>query len=261
MTDEEGLRMTAVAANKVAGPAAEHRTVARAMAILELVLASDPQGMRLGELAAAIDAPKSSVHGLAKGLVATGYFREDKGRYFAGPAISSLIAVGPTALPSVYRHALEQLAAEWNETAMLSTLVGDSVVYLDSAEPEVFIRATVPLNKRLSLWPRSSGKCFLAYMEPKRLDSFLRRNQQFVSDTPDFRAELALVRETQVAVNIGQSIADHIGIASPILNGDAPVTVAIALTGPRSRMEDKLGEMKQSVVRTVQALSPNPGNT
>jgi len=52
------------------------------MAILEHVLASDADGVRLLDLSAAIDAPKSSVHGLAKGLVATGYFREERGRYW-----------------------------------------------------------------------------------------------------------------------------------------------------------------------------------
>ena len=115
-------------------PAAEHRTVARVMSLLELVLASNPQGLSLGELSSMIAAPKSSVHGLAKGLVATGYFREDKGRYVVGPAVSTLLAVGPSALPAVYHHALEELTQKWGETSMLATLVGDSVVYIDTVE-------------------------------------------------------------------------------------------------------------------------------
>src|SRR5690349_21554125 len=99
----------ATSSNGAAMPTAEHRTVARVMSILELVIASDPEGVRLADLSTILDAPKSSIHGLAKGLVATGYFREDRGRYFPGPAISTLLAVGPTALPSVYHHALEEL--------------------------------------------------------------------------------------------------------------------------------------------------------
>jgi DNA-binding IclR family transcriptional regulator len=246
------------APNREATPAAEHRTVSRVMSMLELVLASDRNGMRLGELSASIDAPKSSIHGLAKGLVAAGYFREEKGRYFAGPAISSLIAVSPTALSSVYRHALEQLADRWNETAMLASLVGDSVVYLDRVEPEVFIRAAPPLNRRVPLWPRSSGKCFLAFMEPKKLDAFLRRNRFAPEDTPELRAELGGIRERQVGLNIGQSIAEHIGIASPVVVHGTPVTLAIAVAGPRSRMEDRVEEMAESVVETVRTLSSRP---
>ncbi len=234
----------------------EHRSVARAMSILELVLGSDAQGMRLGELATAIDAPKSSVHGLAKGLVATGYLREERGRYFVGPAISTLIAVGPTALPAVYRHGLEQLTGRWDETSMLATLVGDSVVYLDSVEPRALIRAAPPLNTRLPLWPRSAGKCFLAFMEDKRLDLYLRRNRPDVGDAERVREELETIRETRIGLNIGSTIADHIGIASPIIVGrDAPVTVAIALAGPKSRMADRVDEIAEDILQTAEFLS------
>lgn len=235
-------------------PAAEHRTVARAMSILELVLASDRQGMRLGELAAAIDAPKSSVHGLAKGLVAAGYFREEGGRYFTGPAISALIAVGPAALPSVYRHLLQELSRRWGETTMLGTLVGDSIVYLDCVESKALIRAAPELNKRLPLWPRSGGKCFLAFMEPRRRDAYLRRVEPDPVYAEDARRELEVVRETRVGVNIGGSIADHIAIASPITDGSAPVAVAVVIAGPKSRMQDHVDEIANSVRSAVDSL-------
>src|SRR4051795_8483300 len=61
--------------------AAEHRTVTRAVAIMELVAVGEPGGVRLGALAGPLGAPKSSIHGLAKGLVAVGYLREQDGRY------------------------------------------------------------------------------------------------------------------------------------------------------------------------------------
>ena len=237
------------------GVAAEHRTVARVMAILELVLANDAAGVRLLDLSAAIDAPKSSVHGLAKGLVATGYFREEHGRYFPGPAISSLIAVGPTALPAMYHHALEQLTARWNETAMLATLVGDSVVYVDAAESKEFIRAAPDLNVRLPMWPRSAAKCFLAFMPPRRLDVYLRKHHPDPAESEMIRLELAEVRETRVAVNHGGAGGAHIGIASPILSGESAVTVAVAMAGPRSRMEERLEEMMQSLRETTDVLS------
>ncbi|HEX3678627.1 MAG TPA: IclR family transcriptional regulator [Galbitalea sp.] len=241
--------------NGEVAPTAEHRTVARVMAILELVLASGPHGMRLADLSAAIDAPKSTVHGLARGLVATGYFREERGRYFTGAAISSLIAVGPTTLPSVFHHALEELTAKWNETSMVATLVGDSLVYLDSVEPVTLIRAAPQLNKRLSIWPRSSGKCLLAFMEPKRLEAYLRRNHPAPADAERVRGELARIRETHVGMNIGETIADHIGLASPIIVGNAPVTIAIAVVGPKSRMQDHVHEIAHSIRETAESLS------
>jgi DNA-binding IclR family transcriptional regulator len=225
------------------------------MAILELVLASDDAGVRLLDLSAAIDAPKSSVHGLAKGLVATGYFREEHGRYFPGPAISSLIAVGPTALPAVYHHALEELTSRWNETAMLATLVGDSLVYVHAVESKEFIRAAPDLNVRLSMWPRSSAKCFLAFMHPRRLEAYLRKHHPDPADAEEIRQELKTVRETRVGVNYGGAEGAHIGIASPVLAGDSQVTVAVAVAGPHPRMEARLEDMIQSLRETTEILS------
>jgi DNA-binding IclR family transcriptional regulator len=225
------------------------------MSILENVVASGSGGMRLAELSEVLQAPKSSLHALAKGLVAAGYLREDDGRYFYGPAISSLLAFEITDLPALYHHALEQLASRWNETAMLATLVGDSVVYLDAVEPDAFIRAVPKLHARLSLWPRSSGQCFLAFMPPKRLDTYLRRHHSDEQDAEEVRRALAKVRETRVGINIGGAVADHIGIASPVVNGSGAVTVAIAMAGPQSRMTDKLDEMTRDLRETVEAIT------
>lgn len=225
------------------------------MAILELVLASDAAGVRLLDLSASIDAPKSTVHGLAKGMVATGYFREERGRYFPGPAISSLIAVGPSALPAMYHHALEQLTARWNETAMLATLVGDSIVYIHAVESKEFIRAAPNLNVRLSMWPRSSAKCFLAFMDPRRLEAYLRKHHPDPADAEMVRKELAQVRETHVGINHGGAGGAHIAIASPVLAGESQVTVTVAMAGPRTRMEERLQDMIQNLRETTETLS------
>jgi DNA-binding IclR family transcriptional regulator len=237
-----------------AEPAAEHRTVARVMAILELVIASEDKGQRLGDLANALEAPKSTVHGLAKGLVAEGYLRGAGGRYFTGPAISSLLATGPAAVPAIYHHTLEQLARRWNETAMLGTLVGDFLVYIDAVEPETLIRAAPQLHERLSLWPRSGGKCLLAFMDTKRLESYLKRRHG-AAERDAIRIELDHVRKTRIGLNVGQSIAEHIGIASPILIGQAPPTMTISLAGPKIRMQDKVDDIAEALLAASESLA------
>jgi DNA-binding IclR family transcriptional regulator len=236
------------------GPTGEHRTVSRVMSIIELVVASEAAGVRLGDLSQAVDAPKSSIHGLAKGLVATGYLREEDGRYLTGPAISSLLAVGPATLPAAYHHALEGLTSKWRETSMLATLVGDSVVYLDIVEPETTIRASPPLNKRQTLWPKSGGKALLAFMEPKRVEGYLRRQSFTPSERDQIKAELASIRESRVAVNDDVD-AELCGIASPIQNGGAPVTTAIAMAGPAFRMREHLDEYRADVLAAAERLS------
>ncbi|MCR2811398.1 MULTISPECIES: IclR family transcriptional regulator [unclassified Microbacterium] len=239
-----------------AATAGEHRTVGRVMAILELVVANDDRGSRLGDLANHVDAPKSSVHGLAKGLVAMGYLREDGARYHVGPALSSLVAVQNASLPVVYRHTLEALSAEWRETSILSTLVGDSAVYLDVVQAkDVLIRAAPAAHVRQPLWPRSSGKLFLAYMEPKRLDAYFRRQRVEPDLEATIREELAGIRRTGIAINTGGNTEIEMGVASPIVRKGAPVTMAIAVAGLSSRMEPHLDEIVESVRTAAESLS------
>ncbi len=233
----------------------EHRTVTRVMAIIEAVVASEPAGARLGDLASAAGAPKSSIHGLAKGLVATGYLREQDGRYFIGPAISGLLAVGLPSVPSAYLHVLEQLSAQWNETAIFATLVGESMVYLAVVEPDTLIRASPAVNKRTPLWPRSSGKCFLAFMDPRRAEAYLRRHQSDPAERDRIRAELQTIRETHLAINVGGNSGDELGVASPIIHANAQVATAIAMAGPIARMQAKLDDISDAVRQAAQSLS------
>lgn len=239
---------------EASGVAAEHRTVARVMAILELVLGSEDRGMRLGDLATAIQAPKSSVHVLAKGLVAEGYLREFDGRYFTGPAVFSLHLASSTSVTALYRHTLESLSRQWDETAMLATLVGDTLVYVDAVEPNAFIRAAPQLNQRFALWPRSAGKCFLAFMDDRRLQSYLKRHHG-AAEHEAMRSELAHVRETRIGVNVGESPAGHIGIATPIIHGMGPPAIALAVAGPGPRMQDKVDDVAASLLSAAEQLS------
>ena len=91
------------------------------MSILEVVVASEPNGLRLADLPDMVGAPKSTIHGLARGLVATGYVREQGGRYYEGPALA-MLGGGRHHNEATYHHALEQLSAAQHETAILATL-------------------------------------------------------------------------------------------------------------------------------------------
>jgi len=239
----------------------EHRTVSRVMAILEAVIASESTGLRLADLPDMIGAPKSSVHGLARGLVATGYLREHQGRYFQGPAVAMLTGRAgqfPAAYHHALRHALEQLSKAWNETAVLATLAGDSVVNLDVVEPDQLIRASPPVRERCPLWPGSYGKVFLAFMDPRRRDAYLRCKHKDPREQARILAELETIRESGVAFNRGEINADLYGVASPILSAGVDVTLAIGVAGPASRMAGRLDDIARSVLETARGLS-NPG--
>ena len=232
----------------------EHRTVSRVMAILEVIVASEPHGLRLADLPDMVGAPKSSIHGLVKGLVATGYLREHRGRYFQGPAVS-VLALGAQQVPAAYHHALEQLSKTWNETAILATLAGDSVINIDLVESTQTIRASPPLHERRPMWPGSYGKVFLAFMDPRRREAYLRRKHTDPDEQVRIRKELETIRAMGVSFNRGETMPDLFGVASPITLAGIDVTLAIGLAGPAPRMSGRLDAMAESVLETARGLS------
>jgi DNA-binding IclR family transcriptional regulator len=235
----------------------EHRTVSRVMAILEVVVASEPNGLRLADLPDMVGAPKSTIHGLARGLVATGYIREHNGRYFQGPALT-MIAGGGQPVPAAYHHALEQLSRSWNETAILATLAGQSVINIDIVEPSQTIRATPPLHERRPMWPGSFGKVFLAHMEPGQLDGYLRRKHKDPQEQAHIRETLKEIRSEGIAFNRGEISPDLYGLAAPVAIPGMDVTLAIGLAGPAYRMADRIDDMAESIREAARGLS-TPG--
>jgi DNA-binding IclR family transcriptional regulator len=94
-------------------------------------------------------------------------------------------------------------------------------------------------------------------MDPRRLEDYLRKNHPDPADAEMVRRELETVRETRVGVNYSGAGGHDIGIASPVLNAGSQVMVAVAMAGPRSRMEERLEEMIQNLRETTEMLSHN----
>lgn len=225
--------------------AREHRTVSRVVKILELV-AGSVEPVRLAEIADALAAPKTSAHGLVKGLVATGYLREGPRGFLIGSAVSTLLGVVESPVGEAVRPLLEKLRAAFDETVILSAQVGSSVVYVDMVESTQFIRYAAPLRQRRPIYPTSTGKCFLAHMPPGRRDAIL---QEFVREPEQLaraRAELDLARVEGVAYNRGETVPD-VSAAAALSAGAGRNSVAVAVVGPTHRVEPRLGDIAEAV--------------
>lgn len=213
--------------------AGEHRTVTRVTTILETVAASR-DGVRLADLAAVVAAPRSSVHGLVHGLVATGYLLpREGGRYVLGPALGALLPSGRPALLDVARPVLEDLVGTTGETVALCGQVGRSVVYLDLVESPRPIRYVAPLRERRPLYPTSAGKCFLAHLPVRERDAWLTQLDAGTRDA--VRAELDEVRRDGVARNRGETVPDVGAFASPVLVAGRAVA-CLNVVGPMDRV-------------------------
>lgn len=233
-------------------PLKEHRTASRVTGILELA-AKSHSGVRLADLAHALAAPRSSLHGIVKGLVATGYLVEDEGFYALGPAVAALLAAPRPALEVAAAPAMQALNSRFDETVMLSFLVGNAVVYIDVVESAQLIRYSAPVRMRRPLYPTSSGKCFLAYSDPAFRELYLAERIA-PEDLAGVEEELAEVARNGVAVNKGATVPDVCGISAPIFEG-ASVVAVLAVAGPVSRMNDDIDVFVEHIKRHAHEIS------
>ena len=144
-------------------PARPHRTVDRVIQILETVSLS-PRGVTLAELAAALDAAKSSVQELTNGLLARGYLVERERRFHLGPGPFILAARANRLAALSLDH---QFVAELGEilgcTVLVGVRVGDAIIFTDLVgEESPSLRFVARIHARRPLYSSAAGKTLLA---------------------------------------------------------------------------------------------------
>lgn len=227
-------------------------------AILEAAAATEG-GIRLATIAQDLNAPKSSVHGLIKGLVAVGYLTEANGRYLVGPGIQTLIQPSDQPpLAYLARDVMTRLRDRFNETSMLGMRVGDSIVYLASAESTQIIRYTGPLHQRRPLFPTSMGKVYLAEMRPAQLERYLARRVPDADRIVSYLAEFEEIRRTGVALNHGETVPDVLGAAAAIRRSGR-VLACVSLAGPVHRLQPREAQVADAVRAAAAEISARLG--
>lgn len=227
----------------------EHRTVSRVTSILEAVAAA-PDGVRLANLASLLSAPKSSVFGLVKGLVANGYLIECRGIYYIGPAVFSLLTPPKISVVEQAKPIMKKIHSVFNETVTLSARAGSSLVYIDSCESSHLIRYATPFRLRRPLYPTSSGKCFLAFAEKGFSDEYLEKTLADRDALSKALDEIAQVKKNKMAFNFGETLSDVSAVSVPVFK-DGQVMNCISVAGPSERITNKLEEIGEMLKHEI----------
>jgi DNA-binding IclR family transcriptional regulator len=242
-----------VAARSKLVPSA-HRGVGRIAAILEFVCAADA-GVRLTQIAAHLGAPKSSVHGLLRGLIGVGYLSERDGLYRLGPGLAVLVGkTGPKLLIDAARPELEGLVEQFGETATLGVRVGGNIVYIDQVISPQAIRYVAPLHMRRLLTRSSMGKIYLAHMARASADELLRESNDGDRVAPSnglLPEEIEQIRERGVAFNTvafkRQELTANVTAVAAGVWGLDRLVGAISVIGPAERMAPALDEIANAL--------------
>jgi IclR family acetate operon transcriptional repressor len=252
-------------ARRQSGSAGAHRAAGRVVDILELVVAS-PDGLALRELAAQLEAPKSSLLPLLRTLAARGYLAQGAlGEYRLGRRALELGLGSPAqrGLPEIARPALRALMQRTGETVFLGTLSGDglAVVFVDKVDSDQVIRYAGGVGDRRPLHATSSGKVILAFLPAPERDKILRAltlrryTDRTVTSLAALRAALDEVRQTGLCLNLDELAVGAAGIAAPIFDRDGQVTGACAIGGPTDRVRPRIKTLGAEVKATARDIS------
>lgn len=215
------------------------QAIARAARVLR-ALEVAPGGLSLGELAASVDLPKSTVHRLvqalaAEELVSTG----SGGRVRLGAGLARLGAATHGALASALRPALEALRGDLDETADLAVLDGAGVRFIDQLAAPRRLRAVSAVGSTFPLHCTANGKALLAALGDQQMQDLLparleRLTPATITSRDDLLAELASVRTSGVAFDREEHTEGICAVAAVVRDAGGPVA-AISVPVPTQR--------------------------
>ena len=142
------------------------QVIARAAAVLR-VLGQNTDGLSLGQIARAVDLPRSTVQRIVGALAAEGFISTagGSGRIRLGPEIQNLaVASNVTPLERI-RPVMQQISDATGETVDLAVLRDGRMHFLDQIEGRQRLRTVSSIGESFPLANTANGKAALACLD------------------------------------------------------------------------------------------------
>jgi len=235
------------------------QTTTRSIEILELLEEQD--GARVSEIAAEMDAPKSTVHGHLATLKAKQFVIKRGDRYHLGP---ELLRLGNHVRTREEGFVLaceftERLFEEVGLRSVFATEMDGRAVFVHTASGNKMGWSHERLGNRLYLHNTAVGKAILAELPRPRVEQFLdtwgmpRETANTLTDRDALFDELEAVQEQGYAVNHAENYRELHGIAVAATRPSGNVVGGFSVTGPERSFTgpDREAELADTVAGLV----------
>ncbi len=228
----------------VAGSPGGIQSVVRAMTTLETIAA---QGGVLGvsQIAACSGLSVPTVHRIVRTLVDLGYLRQEPSKLYAlGPRLLLLADSSSATMRSTAQRHLSRLVDELGETANLAVLDGSQVAYVAQVPSRHAMRMFTEVGKRVMPHCTAVGKALLLATPPEEVRLLLQRNgmprrtDMTITEPDAFLEHLHSAAQDGYALDDGEQEVGVRCVAVPV--PDAPVRLALSISGPAPRMTPEL---------------------
>ena len=217
------------------------KSAGRVLDIFEL-LAAEPEGLSVREIAAKLGIARSSAHALVATLTARGYLRLESADSRSFTLGVPLVQLGLSVtdrleLRTAARPVLERLVAAWHETALLAVASDAEIVYVDKVVSDRFGFRTDPrVNARRPFHSHSLGKALLAASGDAVVETLVgARGLEAVTeftivDRAELMDDLRRTRERGFAMDHQEAVLGVCCVGAPVRDHTARLAAAISLS-------------------------------
>lgn len=236
------------------------KTVDQAMGLLRAIADEGPGSA--AELAVRAGCNRTVAHRLLMTLAGHGAVRRNhEGRWTLGLALAALGQAVERDVRTVARPALERLASQTGETAVLAVADGDEAVALDQVVASQALQVRYQPGFRHPLSRGAHGLAILALAGEETISRFAD-----AADDPDsLRDRLRAVRRNRVALSHDELQLGAAGVASPIIDGvEGRVVGSVGVVAPLGRLPagdgsvDAVDAVRRAAEAASAALTPDP---
>jgi len=173
-------------------------------------------------------------------------------------------------LQAVSKSVMRTLLVRYSETVNLGSLDGSQVTYLDVAQSRSALPIAAFPGDRNPVHSTALGKAILAFLPEPQIKSILgdspliKRTSNTITEQHRLLEHLALIRGERVALDQEENVDGVTCVAAPIFGPRGRVIAAFSVSGPVSRMSEKLIDLKadiRAVASSVTRMLRPPSHT
>jgi len=241
-------------------------SIQKAAQILEL-LAQSSAGLGATEISRQLGCGVSGAYHILNTMRACGMLDQDPSskKYQIGFGLYRICALSRSqdVLCRIAQPYLDRLSQICGEISSLTLVRGLQIVYAAQASMPDKIQMFTQLGGNAPYYCTGAGKAWLAFQDRSEWQRYIR-NTEFtrytshtVADGESLRAELEEIRRTGLAYDREEREDGVFCIAVPVLNAAGKATAAISVSGPTSRIREKLANaaLAETVRRTAAQLT------
>ena len=230
------------------------QVIARAADVLR-TLKNNQSGMSLGQIATQVNLPRSTVQRIVGALQTERFVISDSngGGLRLGPEISALAEATRYNIVEQCRLLLTELTQSTGETADLSVLRGEAMIFLDQVPGTHRLRTVSSVGEVFPLTTSANGRACLAHLPDAKALALIKsewRRRGVEGDPMSFLNELAAIRETGLAYDRDEHTEgiSAIGFSFTDWSGDIH---AISVPVPTTRFAQKCATIEVAIKKTA----------